>query len=107
MARQADFSPLEQTVSVGLGLLSLRGLLNLTHSSEVWFCLWGLGFLWFALSRMGCVHTFEQIVGGAPSSLSQLLQRRIYLFSSLVQPRRQRTWQLVPNLRVCWSLPKK
>lgn len=69
----------------------------------------GPGILQFALSRMGCVHTFEQIVGVAPSSFSQLtlLQRRIYLFSSFVQTRGQRMWQLVSNHRVCWSLPKK
>lgn len=44
------------------------------------------GILQFALSRMGCAHTFEQIVGIAASSLSQLtlLQRPIYLFPSLV-----------------------
>lgn len=42
----------------------------------------GPGILQFALAGMGCVHTFEQIVGAAPSALSQLilLQRRIYLF---------------------------
>lgn len=67
------------------------------------------GILQFALSGTDCVHTFKQIVGVAPGSLSQLtlLQRRIYLFSSFVQTRRQRRWQLMGNHRVCWRLPEK
>lgn len=66
----------------------------------------GPGILQFALAGMGCVYTFKQIVGAAPSALSQLilLQRRIYLFFSFVQTRGQRTWQLLANH---WSRPNE
>ena len=95
--------------SVDLWLCCLWGNCWIWLAHTVWFCLTGLGFCSLLCPGWALHILSEHIIGVAPGLLSQPnpLQRRIYFSPPLSKLEDKKTWQLVANHRVCWSLPRK